>query len=382
MRRFLKLFIFSLFFACFLLWITGYGYIFYGLRATYLRFEKTAQIDDAKFFYNDTVFASEKPFEWKKSKSYNSYELSDSLNSLLENYKTSSFVVIKNDQIIFEKYWDKNLTKNNKSNSFSMAKSILSLVVGCAIDDGYISSLDMPVKDIFPDLSYYEKGKDVTIGNLLNMTAGLDWKESYFNPFGITARFYYTKNLNDLILDFNFNSEPGLNYVYQSGATQLASMMLDSILIKNGTSLSEYTSSRFWKKIGAKENALWSLDRFGGDEKGFCCFHSNALDFAKIGRLFLNNGFYKNNKVISNSYLEKIKNPVVSDFYSYGWWITKVNNHTVYYMRGFKGQYVVIVPDKNIIVVRLGRKEEKSNVGNNEPPASFKMFMKEVLTKY
>ena len=59
-------------------------------------------------------------------------------------------------------------------------------------------------------------------------------------------------------------------------------MMLDSILIKNGTSLSEYTSSRFWKKIGAKENALWSLDRFGGDEKGFCCFHSNALDFAKI----------------------------------------------------------------------------------------------------
>ena len=70
----------------------------------------------------------------------------------------------------------------------------MSLVVRCAIDDGYISSLEMPVKDIvFPDLSYYEKGKDVTIGNLLNMTAGLDWKESYFNPFGITARFYYTK---------------------------------------------------------------------------------------------------------------------------------------------------------------------------------------------
>ena len=103
----------------------------------------------------------------------------------------------------------------------------------------------MPVKDIFPDISYYEKGKDVTIGNLLNMTAGLDWKESYFNPFGITARFYYTKNLNDLILDFNFNSEPGLNYVYQGSYAQLASMMLDSILIKNETSLSEYTSSRF-----------------------------------------------------------------------------------------------------------------------------------------
>ena len=80
----------------------------------------------------------------------------------------------------------------------------------------------------------------MTIGNLLNMTADLDWKESYYNPFGITARFYYTKDLTDLVLNFGFNSEPGKKYVYQSGATQLASLMLDSILIKNGTSLSNF----------------------------------------------------------------------------------------------------------------------------------------------
>ena len=382
MKRFFKIFFLFVFLACVSLWITGYGYIFYGLRATYLRFEKTAQIDDAKFFYNDTVFASEKPFEWKRSKTYNNYELSDSLNTLLEKFKTSSFVVIKNDGLVFEKYWPEHLTENNKSNSFSMAKSILSLIVACAIDDGYVSSLDMPVKEVFPNLSFYEKGNDVTIGNLLNMTAGLDWKESYYNPFGITARFYYTKDLTDLVLNFGFNSEPGKKYVYQSGATQLASLMLDSILIKNGTSLSEYAGSRFWEKIGAKENALWSLDRSSGVEKGFCCFHSNALDFAKVGRLFLNNGFYKNNRVVPSSFFSKIKSPNISDFYSYGWWITNVNDYVVYYMRGFKGQYVAIVPDKNIIVVRLGRKEEKSNVGNNKPPASFNMFMNEVLTKY
>ena len=382
MRRFLKLFIFSLFFACFLLWITGYGYIFYGLRATYLRFEKTAQIDDAKFFYNDTVLGSEEPFIWRLSKNYNKTNLSDSLNTLLEKYKTSSFVVIKNDELVFEKYWEEHLAENNKSNSFSMAKSILSLLVGCAIDDGFVSGLDHPVKDVFPSLSFYDDKKDVTIGDLLNMTAGLDWKESYYNPFGITARFYYTKDLTDLIHNFKFNSKPGEKFVYQSGATQLASIMLDSLLIQNGSSLSEYASDRFWKKIGAKENALWSLDRFGGVEKGFCCFHSNALDFAKIGRLFLNNGLFKKDRVVSSSFIKKIKKPTVSDFYSYGWWITTVNNYDVFYMRGFLGQYVAVVPDKNLIVVRLGKKEEKSRIGENSPPVSFTIFMNEVLKNY
>ena len=382
MRRFLKLFVFSLFFACFLLWITGYGYIFYGLRATYLRFEKTAQIDDAKFFYNDTVFGSERPFVWKKARVYNNLSLSDSLNNLLEKNKTSSFLVVKNDELVLEKYWEEHLTQNNKSNSFSMAKGILSLLVGCAIDDGYLSGLDVPVKSVFPSLSFYGEKKEVTMGDLLNMTAGLNWKESYYNPFGITARFYYTKDLTDLVLNFRFNSEPGKSFVYQSGATQLASIMLDSVLIKNGTSLSEYASDRFWKKIGAKENALWSLDNLGGVEKGFCCFHSNALDFAKIGRLFLNNGFFKNKQVVSSSYIQKIKNPNICDFYSYGWWITTVNNYDVFYLRGFLGQYVAVVPDKNIIVVRLGKKEEKIDASNHSPPYSFFVFMNEVLKNY
>jgi len=382
MIRFFKYFFLLIFFVCFILWITGYGYIFYGIKATYLRFEKTAQIDDAKFFYNDTIFSSEKPFLWKKSANYNKLALSDSLNDVLERFNTSSFVVIKNDELVFEKYWENSLTDNNKSNSFSMAKSILSLLVGCAIDDGYVSGLDMPVKSVFPELSYYEGGRDVTIGDLLNMTAGLDWKESYYNPFGITARFYYTKDLTDLVLNFKFNSEPGKKYVYQSGATQLASIMLDSLLIKNETNLSEYASNRFWKKIGAEESALWSLDRFGGVEKGFCCFHSNALDFAKIGRLFLNRGYFKNQQVISSSYFRKIKKPTVCNYYSYGWWLTNINNFDVFYMRGFKGQYVAVVPDKNIIVVRLGRNEERSSVGNDDPPFSFKLFMNEVLINY
>ena len=384
MRRFLKIlkiFCLFIFIACFGLWITGYGYIFYGINATYLRFENTAQIDDAKFFYNDTVFSAEKPFVWKKSVNYNKNPLSDSLVSFLEDFKTSSFLVVKNDEIVFEKYWEQHLVENNKSNSFSMAKSILSLLIGCAIDDGIVTDLNMPVKSVFPTLSYYDGAKDVTIGDLINMTAGLDWKESYYNPFGITARFYYTKNLSDLVLNFKFNSHPGESFVYQSGATQLASLMLDSLLKKQGSSLSKFASDRFWKKIGAEEPALWSLDDFNGVEKGFCCFHSNALDFAKIGRLFLNRGFFKNKQVLSSSYIQKIKTPPVCDFYSYGWWITKVGGFEVFYMRGFLGQYVAIVPDKNIIVVRLGKKEEKSG-GEVAPPHSFNVFMNEVLTKY
>ena len=119
------------------------------------------------------------------------------------------------------------------------------------------------------------------------------------------------------------------------------------------------------------------LNNFNGVEKGFCCIHSNALDFAKVGRVF-NDG----QQIVSSSYIEKIKNPIVSDFYSYGWWITTIKGFDVFYMRGFLGQYVAVVPDKNIIVVRLGKKEEKIQAGNFSPPDSFVFFMNEVLTKY
>ena len=384
MKRFFSYFFSFIFFVFLGLYLFGYGYIVRGLKSTYLRFEKSAQVDDAKFFYNDTIKKSHKPFVWPKSFNYNKKKLSDKLLKTLEEYKSHSFVIIHKDSLVYEKYWDRWLVDNNKSNSFSMSKTIVSLVAGIAVDKGVLKSFDLPVKSVFPNMSFYKKGAEVTIGDLLNMSSGLDWNENYFNPFNVTARSYMTKNLSDLTLSLSFVDEPGLEYNYQSGSTQLASLMIERLLLDSlGVSFSDFTTTNLWGKIGAKESALWSLDDEGGVVKSFCCFHSNAKDFAKIGRLFLKNGVFDSSGVVLGSwYFEKIKKNNLVDFYSFGWWKGSSLGVPIYYMRGFLGQFVVVVPDYDLIIVRLGRKNLRNKTNPDLPTKPFEIYVSEVLSEY
>ncbi len=366
------------------LYLFGYGYIIRGLKSTYLRLEKSAQVDDSRFFYNDTIKKSLNPFFWPKSVNYNKKTLSKKLRSTLENYKTHSFVVVHKDSLVYEEYWDRWVVDNNKSNSFSMAKTIVSLVAGIAVDFGVLSDFNQPVKTVFPDIKFYGGEKNVTLGDLLNMSSGLGWEENYFNPFNITAKSYLTKNLPELVLNLSFVDEPGLKYNYQSGATQLASLMVEKVLKDSlGLSFSEFTTKNLWNKIGAEEDALWSLDDSGGVVKSFCCFHSNARDFAKLGRLFLKNGRVDSSVVVLNSwYFEKIKKPNLVDFYSYGWWKGGALGVPFYYMRGFLGQFVVVIPDYDLIIVRLGRKNLRNKKNPDLPTRPFEIYVSEILSEY
>ncbi len=366
------------------LYLFGYGYIFRGLKSTYFRFEKSAQVDDARFFYNDTIKKSVTPFVWPKSVNYNKKPLSLKLRKTLEEYKTHSFVVIHKDSLVFEEYWERWSVKNNKSNSFSMAKSIVSVIVGIAVDDGFLSGFDHTVKSVFPNMVFFENKKDVTIGDLLNMSAGLDWKENYFNPFNVTAESYLTKNLPGLILNLSFIKEPGLDYYYQSGSTQLASLMLERVLVDSlGIGFSDYATDVFWNKIGAEEDALWSLDNKNGVVKSFCCFHSNAKDFAKVGRLFLKRGVLNDTSVVLKDwYFDRVLSPNLVDFYSYGWWRGSSLGVSFYYMRGFLGQFVVVVPDYDLIIVRLGRKNLRNKKNPDLPTKPFEVYVSEVLSDY
>ena len=384
MIKILKYFVCFFFILFFGLNLLGYGYIIRGLKSTYFRLEKSAQVDDAKFFYNDTIKKSNEPFYWPKSINYNKKNISKKLRNTLEEYKTHSFLVIKKDSLVYEEYWDKWSVENNKSNSFSMAKSIVSLIAGIAVDKGYLSGFDQSVKSVFPEMNFFTDGPDITIGDLLNMSSGLDWNENYYNPFNVTARSYMTKDLPSLIFNLSFNKEPGLNYDYQSGATQLASLMLEKVLLdSSGITFSEFSSNNFWKKIGATEDAFWSLDKKGGVVKSFCCFHSNARDFAKIGRLFLNNGKISENNIVLNEwYFNKVLKPNIIDFYSYGWWKGKSLDTPIYYMRGFLGQFVVIIPDYELIIVRLGRKNLRNKENPDLPTKPFEIYVSEVLREY
>ena len=163
-------------------------------------------------------------------------------------------MVFKNDSILFEKYYD-GFNKSSKSNSFSMVKSILSALMGIAIQERYIKSLDQKVIDFIPDL----KGPyahQVSIGDLSSMASGQKWSEDYYNPFSVTSASYFVENLNKLIIDQPITSEPGKAFKYQSGTTQLLAMVIKKA---TGVTISEYLSEKLWKPMGSKA-ALWQLD--------------------------------------------------------------------------------------------------------------------------
>jgi len=345
--------------------------LFHGIRCTYLRGESSAQIDDNVFFHTRDVSAK-KPFDIPFSKNYTDLDLSDSLELVLKKSKSVAFLVVKNDSVLVEKYWGDG-NQDSLTNSFSMAKSIVSLLVGSAIKEGYISDVNQSVFDFLPELSPF-KGHDVTIKHLLEMSSGFDWLENYKRPISVTAKAYYGSNLKDLVLNRGFVSPPGKNYVYNSGNTQLLGILLERA---TGKSVSSFASDFLWSKIGAKNDATWALDYNGGIEKTFCCFNGTARDFSKIGLVMLRGGVSVSGEdVLSSDYIEWLltvpflNNPEkkggVVDFYSNGWWHAEVLEKKVFYARGFLGQYVVVIPDLNLVFVRLGKYENEKTEKNND----------------
>ncbi len=384
-------FVFVFFILCFtsLIYIFDASYLFQGLKCTYLRGQNSAQIDDHVFFYSREVEAKS-PFEIPVGYNYNSFVPSDTLDRVFKKSKTIAFLVVQNDSVRFEKYWKKG-NKNSLTNSFSIAKSITSLLVGCAIDSGFIKDVNQSVFDFLPELEPFEGG-DVKIKHLLEMSSGLDWLEHYKNPLSITAKSYYGTNLKNLILNTEFISPAGEKFNYQSGNTQLLGVILERAV---GESVSSFTSRVLWSKIGARKNALWTTDYNGGLEKTFCCFNSNARDFSKVGLLMLNRGAFFGQSVVSGDYVDwLLSKPTlysdgdslvkVIDHYSNGWWVANVMEQSVFYARGFNGQYIVVIPELNLVFVRLGMRENEKSSNNNDYRLTdnLKFFITSIIKEY
>ncbi|MDN3595850.1 serine hydrolase domain-containing protein [Zunongwangia endophytica] len=333
-----------------LIYALDYNYIFKGIRVTYLKGHKTAYIDDYTEFDNRLIKAdSLNPQPWPESSAYNSVSASDSLESLNRELNTAAFLIIKNDSIWFEKYYNQ-YSANSKTNSFSMAKSVVVALLGKAIRDGYITSIDEPVSHFFPQFDIR-----LTVGDLGSMSSGLNWDESYYNPFGQTARAYLDDNIRKLILDLEVVDTPGKKFKYLSGNTELLGMVLEEATNKT---LSQYLSESFWQPLGMQSNALWQLDsEESGMEKAYCCIASNARNFAKFGKLFMQNGQWNGRRLMNPSFVRKMKNPRFEDapYYGYGLWLSYYKDKEIFYMRGILGQYVIAIPEDDLIIVRLGQ---------------------------
>ena len=341
--------------------ITGYGYVLKGVAFAYFRGQSGPGIDESHLFYNDTINTLNSE-EWEVSESISKNTLSDSSLNKLSDIETVSFLVIKNKQLIFEKYWDE-FDAGHPTNLYSATKSIVSLLIGIAIDDGFISSIDQPIGDFLPEFNQGKK-KNITIRHLLTMSSGLNWVESGGNPYSDNARAYYGSNLKGQIDNLKVIESPGEILKYKSGNTQIL-----GYIVENATqlTLSGYLEKKIWSKIHPEQNALWNLDKEKGDEKAFCCLYVAPRDCAKIGQLILNKGKWGNEQIISETYLENsfvaanIKEISGEKNCRYGlhWWITNYKEQNIYYARGIYGQYIIIWPEKDMVIVRTGWSRKK-----------------------
>jgi CubicO group peptidase (beta-lactamase class C family) len=325
-------------------------------------FYNFADINDHKKFQSRPLTADNASFQFQTTDSGKvPKEINDiPLDKYLENHQTVAFLIIRNDTIQYEKYF-KGYDQQSIVPSFSMAKSVTSILIGCAIDEGLIKSVDEPITNYIPELT--KNGFDkVTIEHLLQMTSGIRFNESYVNPFGDAASFYYGLNLRKEIGKMKLKSEPGQSFEYTSGNTQLLGLILERAL--KGKTITSYLQEKLWTPLGMEYDASWSIDRKdNGLEKTFCCLNARAIDFAKIGRLYKNKGNWNGAQIVSQNWVEastKLDTTEGSaNFYQYQWWLPTPNED--FMAEGILGQFVYVHPTKDLIIVRLGKKYGKAD---------------------
>ena len=345
------------------------------LIGTVYKIQRTeADITDYKYFQNTEIAKSSAPQKWPIHKSYNKIPQTEKLKNLHEELGTVAFLIIKNDSIWHEKYFS-GYNKDSHSNSFSMAKSIVSATMGKAIEKGFFKSTNDKVGDY---ISGYNNGfsSELTIGDLSSMSSGMNWNESYTNIFGVTARSYITSELNELIKSREIVEPPGKSFKYYSSNTQLLSMTIEKATNRN---ISDLVKEWFIDPLGFENNIFWQIDgKKNNSVKAYCCFNSNARDFARFGKLYKDFGKWNGTQILDSTFIAKSIKPRFeeSSEYGYGFWLGEINKNRFFAMRGILGQYVIVVPEKNTIIVRLG---ERNNEKDNNRPKDFDSYFIESL---
>lgn len=337
-----------------ILYITDTDYLLKAVRTIYAKGYTTAYLEDYKEFDNVKI-ENDIPQPWPKHKDYNSVTETERLQKYNEAYGAIAYVIIKNDSIWFENYYD-GFDENSKTNSFSMAKSYVSGLMGKAIEEGYIKSLDQPVSDFFPEFNEGLAAK-LTVGDLSSMASGTNWDEKYYSPLSITTRAYFDDDLKKVILGLKVVNEPGQAYKYSSGDTQLLAMVIEKA---TGKKLYDYLTESFWKPLGSENETLWQVDSKEHDlVKAYCCIASNAKDFARFGKLYKDHGKWRGEQLLDSAFVARSITPrfAESPQYGYGFWMQKRDGKSFFMMRGHLGQYVIVEPEDNIIIVRLGHQK-------------------------
>jgi CubicO group peptidase (beta-lactamase class C family) len=325
------------------------------------------EIDNYKIFSNRDVSKSSEPFHFNHTQTtppkldsltatLNNKEVP--LEEFLRSSKTVAFIVIKDNSVVYEKYF-RGASESTLVNSFSMTKSLVSALVGVAISEGYIKSVDQTVADFLPEFKDKAYGK-VTIRNLLQMTSGIGFSFNGYSPFADNAQFYYGSNLREQVAKLKAKQPQGKVWKYKESDPQMLGLILERA---TGRTLSKYLEEKIWQPLGMEFDASWSLDsKEDGVEKAFCCFNARARDFAKFGMLYLNKGAWNDKQIVPKEWIEASTQADTSnggaENYKYLWWLPRPREGD-FYADGNLGQFIYVNPKSNVVIVKLSETNKR-----------------------
>ncbi len=298
------------------------------------------------------------------------------LDELFAQTDTQAFIVVRDNTIVYEKYMN-GTSRDTLHTSFSMAKSLTSALIGIAIDEGKIKGVNDPLIEYVPELK--GRGFDsLTLRDMLTMSSGVAFHtDVQSGPFaGLINDFvsddaqqYFTDNIRKLVLNAHSSDDPiGADFHYNDYYPLLEGLILQRV---TGETVAQFMQDKLWQPMGAEYPASWSLDSVAdGFEKTNSAFNARAIDFARIGLVFLNQGRWNGQQIISQEWVSESTTPDPADhlswksdpywpqaggYYKYQWWGLNNPDGTYDYMaNGKDGQFIYVSPSTNTVVVRLG----------------------------
>jgi CubicO group peptidase (beta-lactamase class C family) len=294
----------------------------------------------------------------------------ESLEDYLDSSGTTAFLVIHDDKLLYERYFD-GYEETSIHTSFSMAKSFASALVGIAVDEGHIKSVEEPITDYIPELLKRDgRFEEITIRHLLTMSSGIKYEEGGDLPWSEQAddtKTYYSTNLRKLALNSRIEGRAGEYFEYNNYNPLLIGMILERA---TGMSVSRYLQEKLWKPLGMEADGSWSLDsKMSGFEKMESGVNARARDFGRFGMLFAREGSsWEGRQLISRGWIEESTRADVSTDpsldYQYFWWLNTLNGEDRhFYTSGKYGQYIYVDPEKELVIVRLGKEEGERGYG-------------------
>lgn len=327
-----------------------------------------------KIFPSRNISKSENPKPFKENiKSleieYKYNNNTSTLDDFLNRSKTNGFLVIKDEKIVYEKYFN-GYKKDDRATSFSVIKSFISTLVGIAIDEKLIDNVNDPITKYLPELkgSGYD---NVPIKDILQMSSGVDFTEDYkdtnTDAFKIYDRmFLFLEPVEKIVKTYPSKIESGKKFEYASLNTLALGLLVSKV---NGKDLSLVFQEKLWSPLGMESDAYTLLDMHG-TEVSFWGLNATLRDFAKLGQLFANNGMVDDRQIVSSEWIAEATTPdksilqpgqIDKDWgYQYQWWIPKGSTGD-FSAIGIWGQFIYVNPENNVVIVKTSADKDFKN---------------------